>query len=87
MPVGLEPQVRVWGARGALPVAGLLGGPRKACFAGRGKAKAQMEFSACGKCNIVACALTKRVAAVGVQRSRTVGKAHTASPQQDTGTK
>ena len=23
VPVGLEPQVRVWGARGALPVAGL----------------------------------------------------------------
>ena len=39
-------------------------GPRKACFVGRGKAKAQLEFSACGKCNIVACALTKRVAAV-----------------------
>ena len=49
-------------------------------------AEMSMEFSACGKCNIVACALTKRVAAVGVQRSRTVGKAHTASPQQDTGT-
>ena len=31
---------------------------------GRGKAKAQLEFSACGKCNIVAYALTKRVAAV-----------------------
>ena len=37
-------------------------GPRKACFVGGGKAKAQLEFSACGKCNIVACALTKRVA-------------------------
>ena len=39
-------------------------GPHKACFVGRGKAKAQMEFSACGKRNVVACALTKRVAAV-----------------------
>ena len=27
-------------------------------------AEMSMEFSACGKCNIVACALTKRVAAV-----------------------
>ena len=52
-------------------------GPRKAGFAGKGEAKTQVEFSACGKCNIVACALTKRVAAVGVQRSRTDGKAHT----------
>ena len=49
-------------------------GPRKACFVGRGKAKAQLEFSACGKCNIVACALTKRVAAVGERRSCAVGK-------------
>ena len=63
------------------------GGPHKACFVGRGKAKIRVEFPACRKCNIVSCALTKRVAAVGVQRSRTVGKAHTASPQQDTGTK
>ena len=39
-------------------------GPRKACFVGRGKAKVQSEFSACGKWSIVACALTKRVAAV-----------------------
>ena len=39
-------------------------GPRKAGFAGKGEAKTQVEFSACGKCNIVACALTKRVAAV-----------------------
>ena len=39
-------------------------GPHKACFVGRGEAKAQVEFSACGKCNIVTCALTKRVAAV-----------------------
>ena len=39
-------------------------GSRKACFAGKGEAKTQVEFSACGKCNIVACALTKRVAAV-----------------------
>ena len=62
-------------------------GARKACFVGRGKAKIRVEFPACRKCNIVSCALTKRVAAVGVQRSRTVGKAHTASPQQDTGTK
>ena len=52
-------------------------GPRKAGFAGKGEAKTQVEFSACGKCNIVACALTKRVAAVGVQRSPAVGKAHT----------
>jgi hypothetical protein len=33
-------------------------------FMGRGKAKTQMVFSACGKYSIVACALTKRVAAV-----------------------
>jgi hypothetical protein len=48
-------------------------GPRKACFVGRGKAKAQVKFSACGKCNIVACALTKRVAAGGEGRSRSIG--------------
>jgi hypothetical protein len=47
-------------------------GPRKACFVGRGKAKIQSDFSACGKWSIVACALTKRVAAVGERGRRTV---------------
>ena len=51
VPVGLEPQVRVRGARG--------------------RCRWQMERP-------------ERVAAVGVQRSRSDGKAHTASPQQDT---
>jgi hypothetical protein len=54
MPVGLEPQVRVW--------------PKPPCAA---------EADAAG---VLSCA------AVGVQRSRAVGKAHTASPQTDTGT-
>lgn len=38
----------------ALPVAEKLG-PHKADFVGREKAKVQIEFSAYGKCNIVAC--------------------------------
>ena len=59
------------------PVAETYRGPHKASFVGRGKAKTQAVFPACGKYNIVACALTKRVAAVCVQRSRAVGKAHT----------
>ena len=62
------------------------GGPHKACFVGRGKAKIRVEFPACRKCNIVSCALTTRVAAVGVQRSRTVGKAHTGHRNSTTGT-
>jgi hypothetical protein len=39
-------------------------GSRKACFVGRGKAKIRVEFPARRKCNVVSCALTKRVAAV-----------------------
>ena len=49
----------------ALPVAEQNRDPAKAkAFVGRGKAKIQVEFPACRKCNIVSCALTKRVAAV-----------------------
>ena len=35
---------------------------RRMAFVGRGEAKAQVEFSACGKWNIVACASTREVA-------------------------
>ena len=47
----------------------LKGSPqRRMAFVGRGEAKTQVEFSACGKWNIVACALTREVAEL--QRSR-----------------
>ena len=37
---------------------------RQMVFVGRGKAKTQLIFPTCGKYRVVACALTKRVAAV-----------------------
>ena len=41
----------------------LKGSPqRRMAFVGRGEAKTQVEFSACGKWNIVACASTREVA-------------------------
>ena len=47
----------------------LKGSPqRHTAFVGRGEAKAQVEFSACGKWNIVACVSTREVAEL--QRSR-----------------
>ena len=72
------------GSDGSAAGGGNTWGPRKACFVGRGKAKAQVEFFACGKCNIVACALTKRVAAVGVQRRCAVTEAHTGHRNRET---
>ena len=45
---------------------------RRMVFEGRGKAKTQLIFPACGKYRVVACALTKRVAAVGERGWRTV---------------
>ena len=67
-----------------LPVAEQNRDPAKAkAFVGRGKAKIQVEFPACRKCNIVSCALTKRVAAVGERRSRTVGKESTGHRNRD----
>ena len=68
---------------GAPPVADNQGFPqRRKVFVGRGEAKTQSEFSACGKCSVVACALTKRVAAVGERGSCLQQREHRA-PQQD----
>ena len=40
------------------------GVPTKPALRGRGEVKTQTEFSACGKCSVVTCTSTKRVAAV-----------------------
>ena len=62
-------------------------GPRKACFVGRGKAKAQAVFSACRKHNNVTCALTKRVAAdtnLPAASGRVKGKCSVCRGRQET---
>ena len=71
-----------WGSEGSTAGGRNTWGPRKAGFAGKGEAKTQVEFSACGKCNIVACALTKRVAGVGEGRRHIVAKNIRRAPQQ-----
>ena len=44
VPVRLEPQVRVWGARGALPVAEILGVPAKQALRGKEKPRHRWNF-------------------------------------------